>query len=113
MIIDFAKTPTQTFPINCGDASSYIVGRVVFQVKGGGTYSLTPKIKVRGSNGALTTSDLSAVQYTIRTSGTTVTAGTAITSAGIYEVDGSGVEVWLDGSYTSGACAIVTDIIQG
>jgi len=112
MIIDFQKTQ-QTFPINVGDPSSYIVGRVVLQVKGTGTFSFTPKIKVRGSNGVLTTSDLQAVTYTIRTSTTAVTAGTAITSAGVYEVDGSGVEVWLDGSYTSGTCVLVTDLIQG
>lgn len=112
MIIDFQKT-NQTFPVSLGDASSYIVGRVVFQIKGTGTFSFTPKIKVRGSNGVLVNADLSAVTYTIRTSNTSVSAGTAITSAGVYEVDGSGVEVWLDGSYASGTCVLVTDVIQG
>lgn len=112
MVINFQKT-TQAFPVNLGDASTYIVGRVVIQVQGTGTFSMTPKIKVRGAGSELTTSDLQAVAYTNRLNTNAITAGTAITAAGIYEVDGSGVEVWLDGSYTSGTCKIVTDIIQG
>lgn len=113
MVIDFSKASGVTFPFLLGDASTYTVGRVPFQVKGAGTYSFVPAIKVRNSQGQLVAADLQNVFYTNRLTGATVTAGTAITAAGIYEVDTTGVEVWITGSYTSGACILVTNPMLG
>lgn len=109
---DFAKGGP-AFPFEIGDNSQYYVSRVVFQVKGAGTFSFTPQIKVRHSDGFLVAADLTNVSYTNRASVAPVAAGTAITVAGIYEVDGAGVEVWLSGSYTSGACQLVIAPVIG
>lgn len=113
MVIDFSSTPANPFPVLVGDGSPYMVGRIVFQVKGTGTFSLVPKVRARGSKGNLVAADLTAVHYTNRVSGTDVTAGTAITTAGLYDVDASGVAVWIDGSYTSGSCLVVTEALEG
>ena len=109
--IDFTKANPPAFPFSLGDASGSYVGRIVFQIVGGGTFSFTPKARLRGAS--IANGSLVSVPYTNRGTGASVAAGTAITAAGLYEVDATGVEVTLDGSYTSGACAVYPQPLEG
>jgi hypothetical protein len=102
--IDFTIGAARVFPISLGDVSDSTTGRMVFQVVGGGTYSLTPKARLRGAS--IPDGSLQSVPYVNRSTRSVVAAGTAITTAGLYEADASAAEIVLDGSYTTGACAV-------
>lgn len=103
-----AKKLTATGVIGLGDASPAIVGRQVFQVVDGGSWSGSIVVKARIAGGsksapALTNSNNVSVPYINRNdTATLIAAGTAITSAGIYEVESTGVEIYLDYTHTGG-----------
>lgn len=106
--IDLAKAGTSTIPF--GDASPVLVGRIVFQVVNTSSLSTSGVLKARVP-GATTSVD---VPYYNRNAETTlIAAGTAITSAGIYEVNAAGVEIFFDNTYTSGAGLLVVNPLLG
>ena len=113
MVIDFTKQASVTFPLQVGDAAAYTVGRVRFQIKGAGTYSLVPQILIKGTGTTLSSADAQNTYYTNVLTNASVAAGTAITAAGIYEVDATGMLVYVSGSYTSGACILATQNLIG
>lgn len=105
------KPLNETAVIALGDGSNRAVSRIVFQVRDDGSMSTSfvVKAKVRG----LAATELIAVPYTNRGTGAAVAASTAITAEGLFEVDATGVEIFLDNTYTSGKGSVHYVPVEG
>lgn len=100
-----------TEKISLGDASTQSVGRIVFKIRDDSSLSTSMVVKARILGEA--DAELVSVPYTDRSSNTALAAGTAITAAGLYEVDATGVEIVLDNTYTSGSGTVVYQPVVG
>lgn len=101
------KTITASVALDLGDANPDSLGKIAFQVKGGGTFSIVPKVWLHAPAGSLASSDIVNAAYVpLKTGTVTDGATTAITAAGAYEMTVDGFNGVLDITYTSGACAI-------
>lgn len=108
------RTITATAAVDLGDPNPDGVGTCMLQVKGGGTYSIVPKVWLHAPNGSLAISDIVNVAYKPLKTGTlTDGATTAITAAGAYSIAGDGFNVVLDITYTSGACTLDWLFVRG
>jgi len=96
-------TITEDETINLGDADGHRAASWIIYITGGGSYSIQPRKKIRGSSIA----DASAptTYYFNHSTGASV-AATAITGATLIRVPADGCAVILGVDWTSGACQI-------
>lgn len=96
---------------NVGNISPTVVGSWVFQISGTFSGSLVLRKKVRRS----TVADASAptTVYENFATGATVSAGTAITAAGLFKVLCDGCDLVLDYTATSGTMVLEMIPLEG
>lgn len=95
-----------TAKYNLGDGNPDSTSTCVLHVTGGGSFSIVPKAYKGDSTLTMATDAANIAYKVLKTGVVTDGAVTAITAAGLYEIDGNGLKVVLDATYTSGACVV-------
>lgn len=100
----FTVTMDTTGTLNVGAPHPTAIGSWVFQVSGTFSQSIVLRKKVSGS----TVADASAptTAYVNHATDAAVTAGTAITAAGLFKVQCDGCDLIFDNTVTSGTVVI-------
>lgn len=106
-----SKKIRATEKVSLGDGSTQNVSRLVFQIVDDGSLNTSMVVKARILG--LPDSELTAIPYTNRGTGSTIAASTAITAEGIYEVDATGVEIVLDNTLTAGTGTVYYQPVVG
>ena len=98
--------------IALGDAALGVVSTWVIQVVlASGTVAILPKGALADSG--LTSADYVNLSYINRNTGALVAGGTAITASGIYDVNASGCNVYLDVDITAASVDIYAVPVAG